>query len=219
MKTLTAYRQPNVWTNVLTFFLSLTFMIVWLPFVRSLFDGVSYQWGTEYFGFLIYGAGVTPSFVFLILQLALYVALFVGLYHMRNRKLYAALLGIWWINVFGNLIFDIIVNGDTMFHGDTMNVHISLTAIILPISALALFLVIQVIRSDFRSEEFSFPWTSKNNLMMYLILGPLPIQAMLLASGEPHGITDQIGVIISILQCFLIPFIFRPYAGHSVAAN
>lgn len=124
MKTLTAYRNSNVWTKIQAFLLSLTFMIVWLPFVRSLFDGESYAWGTNYFGFFISGNGVTPSFLFLIIQMALYALLFIGLYRMKNRKLYFGLLFIWWINVFGNLIYDIIVNGDTMFHGDTLNVHI-----------------------------------------------------------------------------------------------
>ncbi len=218
MKNLTAYRTPNVWTNVLSVFISITFMIVWLPFVRSIFDGKSYEWGTQYFGTTITGAGITPSFIFIIAQVALYSAIIIGLYRMKNRGLYGVLLGVWWVNVFGNLIFDIIKNGDTMFHGDTLNVHVSLTTIILPLAAVALFLIIQVQRTE--KESVTISWTKKNSTLLNIFLAMLPILFLLLFSGEPHGITDQIGVIIAIAQCFYIPVIFRPYGyKHSVVLS
>lgn len=218
MKNLIAYRTPNIWTNILSLFISITFMIVWLPFVRSIFDGTSYVWGTQYFGFTITGAGLTPSFIFIIAQLALYAAIIIGLYRMRNRILYGILLCIWWINVFGNLIFDILKNGDSMFHGDTLNVHISITSIIVPLAVIALFLIIQVLRT--RSESISITWTKKNSLLLNVFLAMLPLLFILLYSGEPHGITDQIGVLIAIAQCFYIPLIFRPYGyKHSLQAS
>ncbi|MEN2282099.1 ubiquinol cytochrome C oxidoreductase [Algoriphagus sp. SE2] len=209
MKNFIAFRTPNLWTNVLSFFISITFMIVWLPFIRSLFDGTSYVWGTEYFGLKLTGAGITPSFLFLIIQMSLYALVIFGLYRMRNRKLYFALLGIWWLNVFGNLLFDILKNGDTMFHGDTLNVHISITTIIVPLAAIAMFLIIQVVRTE--KEDISISWTKKNSTLLNIFLAMLPLLFILLYSGEPHGITDQIGVIIAIAQCFYIPMIFKPY--------
>ncbi|MBN3519223.1 ubiquinol cytochrome C oxidoreductase [Algoriphagus lutimaris] len=209
MKNLPAFRTPNIWTNVLSLFISLTFMIVWLPFIRSLFDGTSYVWGTNYFGLNINGAGVTPSFIFLILQMSLYAAVIFGLYRMKNRKLYGGLLGLWWLNVFGNLLFDIFKNGDTMFHGDTLNVHVSISTIVLPLSAVALLLIIMVLRIE--KEELLIPWTQKNRTLLYLFLGMLPILFLLLSTGTPSGTSDQIGVILAITQCFYIPFIFRPY--------
>ena len=209
MKNLIAYRTPNIWTNVLSFFISLTFMIVWLPFIRSLFDGSSYVWGTEYFGLKLTGAGVTPSFFFLILQLSLYAAVIIGLYRMKNRKLYFGLLGIWWVNVFGNLLFDILKNGDTMFHGETLNVHVSLTYFILPLSAFALFLIIMVMKSE--KVGAVIPWGKENKKLLYIFLGMLPVLFLLLSTGETSGTSDQIGVILAISQCFYVPFIFRPY--------
>ena len=133
------------------------------------------------------------------------------MYYSTNRKIFYTLLVTWWFLVFGNLIFDILKNGDTMFHGDTMNVHISISAIVIPLAVLAVALVIKVIMEDMKQTDVNVEWNSRNRLMLYLILGPLPIQGMLLASGDPHGITDQIGVISCIAQCFLIPFIMRPY--------
>ncbi len=93
-----------------------------------------------------------------------------------------------------------------------MNVHISLTVILVPLSILALLLVIYIILKDRKAPEVQIPWNKANRIRLFLILGPLPIQAILLASGEPHGITDKIGVVMCILQCFLIPLIIRPYA-------
>ncbi len=215
MKNLTAYRRPTLWKNILAFMISLTFMIVWLPFIRSIFDGASYPWGTQYFGYVFYGNGITADFVFVILQLLFYVSLMYAIYRVRERSIFYGLLILWFVNVFGNLLYDIAVNGDTMFHGETLNVHISLTWIVLPLSAIALFVIYKVIREDSRALAVNDPWTRKNTLLFWLILGPLPIQALLLATGEPDGTTDQIGVIISILQCFLLPFIYSPYKTKS----
>lgn len=211
MKTLQAYRTPNTLTNILTFLISLTFMTTWLPLLRATFDGASYQWGTQYFGFLFYGSGVNIDFIYVVVQFLFYSALMVSMYWVRNRTIYHSLLVVWLINYFGNLVSDIIINGDTMFHGDTMNVHISITWIIVPLSIAAMMLVFFVIRADRSAEEQIISWSSKNKTLLLIILGPLPIQAVLFAMGEPHGITDQIGVIISILQSFLIPTFLRPY--------
>lgn len=210
MEKLTAYRKPTRTKNILSVILGLTFMIVWLPFVRSIFDGSSYQWGMNYFGFMIYGKGVTASFIFIIIQLIFYIGLFISMYWSKNRLWFYSLLVIWFMHVFGNLIADIIINGDTMFHGDTMNVHISITWIIVPLAVLAATIATVVIIEDIKAEETKTPWNSKNQLYLYIILGVLPLQAILLSTGEPHGITDQIGVIITITQCFLLPLIYNP---------
>lgn len=210
MKNLIAYRSSTKLTSILTFIMSLTFMIVWLPFLRAIFDGSSYQWGTVYYGLSIHGAGVNADFIFVVIQLLFYTALFFSIYWVRNRVWFYGLLIIWYFNVFGNFISEIIMNGDTMFHGDTLNVHISLTWIIIPLSLLALTLVYFVIRADRRAEEQYILWSKKNRVLLYIILGPLPVQAVLFAIGEPHGITDQIGVIMSIIQSFAIPEILRP---------
>lgn len=217
MKTLQAYRTPNTLTNILTVLISLTFMTTWLPFLRAIFDGASYEWGTVYFGFLFYGAGVNLDFIYVVAQLLFYATLMISMYWARNRTFYHVLLGVWLINFFGNLISDIVINGDTMFNGETLNVHISITWIVLPLSVLAMLLVFFVIRADRNAEEQYIPWAARNKNLLVMILGPLPIQAVLFAIGEPHGITDQIGVIISIIQSFLIPIILRPQSMTSVS--
>lgn len=213
-----AYRAPTGLTNLLTFLISATFMTTWLPFLRAIFDGESYQWGTNYFGLLFYGAGVNSDFIYVVIQLLFYSSLMISMYWVQNRTWYYGLLVLWFVNFFGNLISDIVINGDTMFHGETMNVHISITWIVLPLSFLAMLLVYGIIRTDKSGQEQSIPWSIQNTRLLFIILGPLPIQAILFASGEPHGLTDQIGVIISIAQCFFIPFILRPYLNKQIAS-
>ncbi|NMM47584.1 ubiquinol cytochrome C oxidoreductase [Marinigracilibium pacificum] len=216
MKNLIAYRKTDLWKNILMFLFSLTFMIVWLPFIRSIFDGESYVWGTEYFGFWLRGEGVTPEFLFLIIQLVFYVGLFYSMYWVKNRNIFYSLLVVWWVNFFGNLLFDILKNGDTVFHGDTLNVHVSISAIVIPLSVIALFVIFMAIKSDMNAIEKHIEWKSKNSILLAIILGPLVVQAVLLATGEPHGVTDQIGVILALIQCFTIPFIYRPYQNSEV---
>lgn len=206
-----AYRLPTVWLNLLTFVISLTFMVVWLPFVRSLFDGSSYVWGTTFFGLNFGGAGVTVDYLFLIIQLVLFAGLFFTMYRYRNRSLFYGLLIIWWMTVFGNLLADIVINGDMMFHGDTLNVHVSLTYFIVPLAAASLALVATVIRQDMKAREVAYSWTMLNQRLLVAFLIMLPILYVLLSTGETHGTSDQIGVLLAIAQCFYIPFIMRPY--------
>jgi len=214
MTTLTAIRKNHTAYNALLFFVGITFAITWLPALRSLFDGTSYQWGMSYFGFFIGGKGVTPQYLFLVIQLLFYGVFFMSFYWIRNRMVYYTLMGIWWVHIFGNLLFDIITTGDTEFHGETMNVHISLSSIVIPLSLLAILLMILAIRRDMRAGNEAIVWSRRNTILALIILGPLPIQAILLATGEPHGLTDKIGVLISIAQCFVIPFIVRPYRSR-----
>ncbi|MCX2743284.1 ubiquinol cytochrome C oxidoreductase [Mangrovivirga sp. M17] len=211
MKNLVSHRKPDIWKKILMFLFSLTFIIVWLPFIRSVFDGQSYVWGTQYFGVWFRGAGLNGDFGFLILQLLFYAGLMFSIFWIKDRRIFYSLLILWWINFFGNLLFDIIKNGDTMFHGDTLNIHVSISAIVIPLSVIGLLVVIMAIRSDAASEDLAIEWKSKNNLMLGIILGPLVVEAILFSVGEPHGITDQVGVVMALIQCFSLPFIYKPY--------
>jgi len=218
MQSHTAYRKRNGFITALMFIISFTFLIVWLPLVRSILDGDTYEWGLNYFGTNISGAGITTSLLFLVLQLAFYLAIFWSVFRIKNRLVAYVLVALWWIHIFGNLLREIIVEGDTMFHGETLNVHVSLSMLIVPLSALTALLIAIWIRKDMRSVNVTIPWSRRNTITVWIILGPLPLQAILLYFGEPHATTDEIGVFITIIQCLLIPLIFFPY-GKSIADN
>lgn len=210
MNNLIALRYGNRLYNTLLFLAGITFMLIWLPLLRCLFDGSSYTWGQSYFGLQLQSAGLQADYGFLILSLLFYAALFFSFYWLKNRKLFFGLLLLWFIHSFGNFLFILIVEGDVMFHGDTLGVHISLLSIILPLSALALILIGLAVRKDLRSMDVQVPWGKINRRRALILLAPLPIQAVFFATGEPHNITDQIAVIIAIIQALTIWWIFVP---------
>ncbi len=215
MKTPIAVRPNNVLFNSLMIFSGLTFMLVWLPLLRCLFDGTSYSWGQQYFGFFVSSTGIEAGYFVLIPFLLLFALYFYSFYWIKNRTIFYVLLIWWWIHNFGNLIFDIIKNGDTEFHGDTLNVHVSISMIVIPLSIVALLWVIAVIIKDKKLDNVAIPWHKSNTNKALVILAPLPFQALLYATGEPHGLTDEISVVITIIQAFLVAIIFFPKKSKS----
>ncbi len=210
MKTSIAVRQNNSLFNFFMVFSGLTFMLVWLPILRCLFDGNTYSWGQNYFGFSFSSSGVQTDYFILIPFLLFFALFFYSFYWIKNRTVFYGLLVLWWVHSFGNFIYDIIVNGDTEFHGDTLNVHVSLSMIVIPLAISMLLLIVAIIVKDRKLEAVNISWDKKNNKKAMLILGVLPLQAILFATGEPHALTDEISVLITILQSFLIPIIFFP---------
>lgn len=210
MKAPVAVRPRNTIFNWLSILIGFTFLTTWLPFLRALFDGRSYQWGMHYFGVPFSGKGLTLDYLILPVFLIGYFGVFLSFNWLKNRMLCYALWFLWWFHSFGNLLYDIIKNGDSEFHGDTLNIHVSLSTIVLPLSIIAMGTLLFLIKKDRRLPEVQIPWNRGNTLKALAILGPIPLQAILFAIGEPHGITDRIGVVMAIAQCFLIPLIFRP---------
>lgn len=212
MKQLLSYRKPDRWATSLSVLISFSLLMCWLPFFRSMFDGESYSWGVPYFGLQLGGTGLTPSYMFLVAQIGLYLFIILGMYHMRNRKLYHGLLIVWWVNFWGNLLTDILINGDTVFHGDTMNIKLSISMLIIPLSVLAIFLIYMFIRSESRqSLHHPLSWQPLNTILYRVFLVCIPLQFVLLRFGEPHGTTDAMGVVLTIVLAFYLPLVTRPY--------
>lgn len=216
MKFPTAFRNPQLAYQLLLFVIAFTFLIVWLPFLRAPFDGVTYHWATTYFGIPFSGSGLNRDYLFLIVEFIFYAGLFFSVYWVRNRNVFYVLLGLWWFHFFGGMLYTIIQDPDSTFRGDTLGVVVSLIYIVGPLVLIALTLVVWVIRKDRQAEEVSIPWNRKNRLMALLIFGPLPLQFVLLHFGPDPSLMDQIGVLISITQCLAIPLVLRPYlSAHS----
>lgn len=210
MKNVTALRPRNGLFNFLLYFSGVSFVLVWLPLLRCLFDGSTYRWGQSFFGFSFHSRGIEPGLLFLLLALVFFLALFYSFYWVENRRVFHGLLIGWWLFSFGNLLFEFAMNGDVMFHGDTLDVHLSMAAIVTPIALLALILVVLAIRKDGKLPRGQVNWNRLNKRAAWIILAPLPIQILLLATGEPHGLTDEVGVVITIIQAILFPTIFLP---------
>ena len=70
--------------------------------------------------------------------------------------------------------------------------------------------IIAIVLKDRKLPEMNILWNRKNTNKGLIIIALIPIQAILFATGEAHGLTDEIGVIIAILHSFLIQTIFFP---------
>ena len=119
-------------------------MVFWLPLVRGLFDGLSYEWG----GFGFSGRGT------------------IGCWH-----LYLA---------FTTASAAISDPASLRFQGETLGVDVSF-AVAAPV--------------------------------FMGVAAALVMQLVLLRVGEPHGTTDQIGVLVTIAQWFLLGIAVRLKPG------
>ena len=187
MKNFVAVRRSNRLFNGFMLFTGLTFMLLWLPLLRCLFDGESYQWGQTVFGINMSSKGLSMDYFFLIVILVLYLLLYHAFYWQKNRNVFYILLGWWFLHNFSDMLFEIATKGDTMFHGDTLGVHISLAQIVIPLAVLSLILIFLIIKKDREMEAVAIPWGQFNKRKALFILIPLPILAILFATGTPDG--------------------------------
>ena len=210
MTTMIAQVPRNAWQTRLLFIIAFNFSLGWRPCVRSILDGAAYHGGITYFGIACAGDGISLDYLFIVAELILYLALFYCIYWMRNRRLAHVILGVWFVHFFGYLIYDGL-DGNMMFYGDALGVEIDLTYIVLVLALISLYAIVKIIISDRVGTPTSIVWNMRNKMMAMIILGPLPVQLLLLGTGEPQQTTDQIGVIISIFQGIAIPFVILPY--------
>ncbi|MFN1833701.1 ubiquinol cytochrome C oxidoreductase [Balneola sp. MJW-20] len=210
MKKWIAVRKSNGLFNALMLVQGITFMLVMLPLLRVPSDGVTYAWGQTYFGIQLVSRGVSPDYFVLFLFLALFIAAFSSFYWAKNRVFFYGMMFIWWIHVFGSLFVDLLMTGDIVFHGDTLNVHISMMNLVLGLALIAAVLIFFVIRKDQKMQNEHISWNRQNNLKALFILCPIVLQVIFFATGEPDGLTDSIAVIITIIQSIIFPLIFIP---------
>lgn len=196
--------------NFLLILTSFSFATSWLPFIRGIADGESYQWGTSLFGNVFYGKGMTGDFYYVVLNVIIGLMLMYSFYWIKNRIAFYLLLILWYGGMIANSFFEVFAGDGYMFHGDTLNVHLDLSFIIIPLMIVMGVLVVYVILEDLKY-SFVAKGTKKNKFWAILLLTPIPFQAVLFFMGEPHGLTDRIGVIIALLQVALAWTAFKAY--------
>ncbi len=210
MKSQVAIRESQIPFNVLLGLIGITFVLVWLPLWRCIMDGSSYQWGMSYFGHFFVSKGISADLWVLIIQVPFFALLIYSFYWLKNRTLFYILLLAWFVLVFGNYIYIVISEGGVQFQGDTLGINVSITGLVIGLSVVCLLAIAWVIWKDTRLEDKAIAWGRKNKLWASILLAFLPLQLILFATGEPHGTTDEIGVMITILQAILLPFVFIP---------
>lgn len=190
-----------IWTAVTT-------IVFWLPFVRGLMDGPTYEWAN--FGFS--GRGTGGDYWFPVLGSA-FAILVLWLGWRGARRPFHWLLLFWHLPLGAGAARLLLERPEAFrFRGDTLGVDISLAPLALVFTAFALLAVYWVVR-DLRRRRSSGrpPWTRTNRRLLWAALALAPFQFLLLRFGEAHGATDGVGVILTLLQWALISAAFYPW--------
>jgi hypothetical protein len=140
------------------------------------------------------------------------------LHHLRKYhfKLVApalvAYLGIFAANALYALIRGepIILQGDTL--GLTLNLSIPFFILQFGMFALAVAWWLGV--RDIASGPGPQPMAKYKRAIVKICVAIVPVQLVLLIFGEPHELTDEIGVILTILQWIFLAFAFYPGAKY-----
>lgn len=206
------WRPDRILSTILSWTM-ITMILVWLPFVRGLMDGDSYQWGGLFWGMQIRGSGVHGDYWILVLQVLFGLTL-LYLGWRGARQPFHWLLLLWHVPLGVQAINEALTSPeDYRFRGDTLGVDVSL-AWVGPlffggIALLSLFWVARDLRRT--REKVELEWNRINRILLFIALGLLPIQFVLLRFGEPHGPRDQVGVILTMVQWVLINFALFPW--------
>lgn len=190
---------------------ALTTLVFWLPTVRVLFDGPGYSWGLFGFG----GVGFTVDYLLPVIgSFAALLTQWLGWRGGRRLLLYL-LLGLWHLSLAaGALYFAATQPGAFRFQGDTLGIDFSL-AVVGPalFSAWAIATLVWIAR-DLRAAGVNASARDTSDLRWAVVLvGLLPVQFFLLRFGAPDGLTDQIGVLLTVAQWLLVGPALRPRRG------
>jgi hypothetical protein len=187
---------------------ALTTVLFWLPAIRGAMDGETYEWGLFGFG----GKGVAGDYWFPVAAAA--VAIVARVLGARGGRFPFHLLLVGW-HAFLAVGAFMIARSDPdglRIQGDTLGFDINL-AVVGPVffglwAAGALF---WVVRDWTRKGPREVPpWTSANTRWTAVLIALLPVQYVFLHYGEPDSMADKIGVVMTVLQWFLLGTAVRP---------
>lgn len=208
-------RKMSAQTNrfllrVILILTAFSMIVVWLPLVRGLMDGGTYEWGQSFLGKNFGGTGVSGDYWFVVLQAVIGLSVI----YLGWRGAYQPfhwLLLLWNIPSAVNAFYHALRYPEQYrFRGDTLGVDIPV-AWVSPLfwALLALLSILWVVRDLKQDKSREIPAWSRTNSVLLAITGSLlPFQFVLLRFGEPHGTTDQIGVILTMLQWLLLNLSF-----------
>jgi hypothetical protein len=200
------YWRPSFILRLILFWLTILFVIGWLPMLRGAFDGPTYEWGNSYFGKQFSGKGTAGDYWFLIVQAALGILiLFLG--WRGARPVFLVLALVYQSIGLADSIQSSIANPEQYrFQGDTLGVDVNLTWIAPILNAFFLFLTIlwAVRNAKIDWQKPVAPWSSRNTKWLLGLLALLPVQYYLLHYGSQPSTEDKIGVLITIFQWLMI---------------
>ncbi len=192
--------------QTLIWWTTLGFLTSWLPLVRGVMDGPSYQWGTSWFGLQFAGRGIDGDFPYLIARALLGIALIYFAWH-RPTLFTRRALALWTAVTAADITFAAIQNpAGFRFQGDTLGIDVSLTwaAPILSVAFAAI-----AIRWASRSVPplpvfVLFDVDRAATRRFGIAVALLPAQWTLLHSGKGMDWHDMVGVVLTIAQWWLL---------------
>jgi hypothetical protein len=189
---------------------SFTMTVVWLPLIRGLMDGDTYQWASTFLGYDFGGTGVRGQYWIVVLEAVVAIAI-VYLGWRSPRPPFHWLLLLWNVSGAINAFYNSIkFPDDYRFQGDTLGINVSL-AWVAPLfwSVLTILSILWVVRQRRRSDsEHQVSWSRTNTVLTIIALGLLPIQFVLLRLGPHLSRMDQVGVILTLAQWVILNVAF-----------
>ena len=197
---------------VLWIWISFRTILPWLVFFRLTFEGDSYSWGTEYFGHMFYSSGLA-RLDFLVVYALLTVSLFL-LWQLRKHhfKLAGPMVLLYLGFFAANALYQLLAGQPMIFEGDTLGVKVDLSIpfFVLNFGMFALGVAWWLGVRDLPQGAGPQAMASYKRFIVTACIFFVPIQLALLMLGEPHELTDEIGVIGTLLQWFLLAFAMYP---------
>lgn len=204
---------PPLAGRILLHLTALTTLVFWLPTVRGLFDGQTYEWNL----FEIGGRGIGGDYWFVLLGSAFGIAVQRLGWRRERFAAGAVILGWFLLLTAGSLYLGLQHPQDFRFRGDTLGVDIPLVWFGPTLFGLATAAAVWWIWDEARrgSRRAIPSWNRKNFIWLAVLVAMLPVQFLLLRLGEPHGFTDKIGVVLVIMQWLSVGRVFRPQSDRN----
>lgn len=191
--------------------------LAWLPMVRGLLDGASYEWGLSLYGHQFEGAGTGGDYAFLVVHTLIGLALlFLG---WRSPGRFFKLVAMVWSAVlFGDQVWSVLTSPESMtFEGATLGMSLSV-AMIFPLAYGLLFAL--ALAWALTGEARPAPlWGRLNTVLLGVAVLLFPLQLLLLSTGRGQEVSDQIGVLMTIGQWLLVSLSFAPWKGSRPAST
>lgn len=208
--------SPSPVRRVLMGWLTLSFVLAWLPLLRAFMDGTSYQWGARYFGVQFSGAGLTGDLWLLVAQTALGVWLLHRGWRHPAAPFPAVLLA-WLGFAAADSVYARVAEGGLHFEGATLGVSLS-PGTVLPLLHVGFFcLALAWVARGGEGAAARPAWHAANTALLGVVALLFPVQFLLLRAGQGQEAKDVIGVLLTISQWILLSAALYPWRPRQAA--
>ncbi len=195
--------------NLALWIFAMTAILAWLPFMRSILDGPSYQWALAYFGLQFSGAGLSGDFWLIAVLAALAIAILYFGFRDPGRG-FQQIFEIWLFLHAASYLYEYVRAPEAfIFEGETLGIRVNLGLWAFAIYAVALVIALaaSLLERGPGRRPPRFRWTRTNSILFALALAPLPLQ-FYLVRFEPVARADEIGVLLTMAQWVALAYAF-----------